>query len=66
LQLTFQVVTINAGEEKEVAVENLAMASVRTLKMFQTCGSAPLLESREPSTRVREAMSIQVLHCPYG
>jgi hypothetical protein len=44
--LAVAAVTVNAGEEKEVALENLA--------------------SREPSTRVREAMSIQVLHCPYG
>jgi transposase-like protein len=31
--------------------------------MFQSCGFATL--SGEPSTRVREAMIIQVLHCPY-
>ena len=32
--------------------------------MFQTCGYCYPLVVREPSTRVREAMIMQVLHCP--
>src|SRR5262245_25547759 len=37
----------------------------RGLKMFQTCGSATLLESGRTINASEGTMIIQVLHCPY-